>query len=158
YEPRTTHGSSLSPALHALIAARLGDGALARRYMQQASDIDLANDAGTVAGGVHMAALGGLWQAVVFGVAGVGARGNGIALDPQLPEGWTQLGCCVQWRQCRLRLILAADPTRIEIAVEGSGELTIALIDGPACRAYAGRRYSATRERLGWGSWRELKS
>jgi hypothetical protein len=26
YEPRTAHGSSLSPALHALIAARLGDG------------------------------------------------------------------------------------------------------------------------------------
>jgi len=157
YEPRTAHGSSLSPALHALIAARLGDGALARRYMQQASDIDLANNAGTVAGGVHMAALGGLWQAAVFGVAGVRARENGIALDPQLPEGWKQLGCCVQWRQCRLRLILAADPARIEIAVEGSGELTITLIDGPACRACAGRRYAATRERLAWGSWRELK-
>jgi trehalose/maltose hydrolase-like predicted phosphorylase len=157
YEPRTAHGSSLSPALHALIAARLGDGALARRYMQQASDIDLANNAGTVAGGVHMAALGGLWQAAVFGVAGVRVRDNGIALDPQLPEGWTQLGCCVQWRQCRLRLILATDPARIEIAVEGSGELTIALIDGPACRAYAGRRYAATRERWAWGGWRELE-
>jgi trehalose/maltose hydrolase-like predicted phosphorylase len=156
YEPRTAHGSSLSPALHALMAARLGDGALARRYMQQASDIDLANKTGNAAGGVHMAALAGLWQAAVFGVAGVRARVDGIALDPQLPEGWTQLGCCVQWRRCRLRLIFVADPARIEVAVEGSGELTIAVIDGPTCRAYAGRQYATTRERLAWGAWREV--
>jgi trehalose/maltose hydrolase-like predicted phosphorylase len=157
YEPRTAHGSSLSPALHALMAARLGHGALARRYMQQASDIDLANNTGNTAGGVHMAALAGLWQAAVFGVAGVRAQADGIALDPQLPEGWTQLGCCVQWRRCRLRLIFVADPARIEVAVEGAGELTIAVIDGPACRAYAGRQYAATRERLGWGAWREVE-
>jgi trehalose/maltose hydrolase-like predicted phosphorylase len=101
--------------------------------------------------------LAGLWQAAVFGVAGVRARKDGIALDPRLPEGWTQLGCCVQWRQCRLRLILAADPARIEVAVEGSGELTITIIDGPAGRAYAGRQYAATREGLTWGAWREVE-
>jgi trehalose/maltose hydrolase-like predicted phosphorylase len=158
YEPRTAHGSSLSPALHALVAARLGDGALARRYMQQASDIDLADKTGNAAGGVHMAALAGLWQAAVFGVAGVRTLEDGIALAPQLPEGWTQLGCCVQWRRCRLRLIFAADPARIEVAVEGSGELTIAIIDGPACRAYAGRRYATARERSAWGAWREVQN
>jgi trehalose/maltose hydrolase-like predicted phosphorylase len=157
YEPRTAHGSSLSPALHALIAARLGDGALARRYMQQASDIDLADKMGNAAGGVHMAALAGLWQAAVFGVAGVRAREDGIALAPQLPAGWTQLGCCVQWRRCRLKLVFAADPARIEVTVEGSGELTIAVIDGPTCRAYAGRQYAATRERAVWAAWQEVE-
>jgi trehalose/maltose hydrolase-like predicted phosphorylase len=157
YEPRTAHGSSLSPALHALVAARLGDGALARHYMQQASDIDLADKRGSAAGGVHMAALAGLWQAAVFGVAGVRAREDGIALTPQLPQGWTQLGCCVQWRGCRLSLMFAADPARIEVAVEGSGELTIAIIDGPACRAYAGRQYIATRGRSTWEAWREVE-
>jgi trehalose/maltose hydrolase-like predicted phosphorylase len=156
YEPRTAHGSSLSPALHAFVAARLGDGALARRYMRQAGDIDLANKAGNSAGGVHMAALGGLWQAAVFGVAGVRAREDGIALAPQLPEGWTQMGCCVQWRGCRLRLIFAAVPARVEVAVEGSGELTVTIIDGPACRARAGRIYAASRQGSAWGAWREV--
>jgi trehalose/maltose hydrolase-like predicted phosphorylase len=37
YEPRTAHGSSLSPALHALVAARLGDRALAQAYFRQAA-------------------------------------------------------------------------------------------------------------------------
>ena len=71
YEPRCGHGSSLSPAIHALVAARLGETALAERYFRQAAEIDLADNMGNAAGGVHAAALGGLWQAAVFGFAGL---------------------------------------------------------------------------------------
>ena len=155
YEPRTAHGSSLSPALHALVAARLGDGALARSYMRQAGEIDLANNMGNAAGGVHIAALGGLWQAAVFGVAGVRLREDGIALDPHLLPGWTEMRCSVQWRGRVLRLTLAADPARIEVEVDGSGELTVAIVEGPACRARPGRRYAVGREGSAWGAWRE---
>jgi kojibiose phosphorylase len=155
YEPRTAHGSSLSPALHALVAARLGDGALAQSYLWQAGEIDLANNMGNAAGGVHIAALGGLWQAAVFGVAGVRLREDGIALDPHLLPGWTKMRCSVQWRGRVLRLTLAADPARIEVEVEGSGELTIAIVDGPTCRARPGRRYAVGREASAWGAWRE---
>jgi trehalose/maltose hydrolase-like predicted phosphorylase len=155
YEPRTAHGSSLSPALHALVAARLGDGALARSYMRQAGEIDLANNMGNAAGGVHMAALGGLWQAAVFGVAGVRLREDGIALDPHLLPGWSEMRCSVRWRGCVLRLTLAADPARIEVGVDGSGELTLAIVDGPECRAHPGWRYVVGREGSAWGTWRE---
>src|SRR5262249_61615887 len=71
YEPRTAHGSSLSPGVHALVAARLALGDIAARYLDQTADIDLGNNMGNAAGGVHAAALGSFWQAVVFGVAGV---------------------------------------------------------------------------------------
>ena len=155
YEPRTAHGSSLSPALHALVAARLGDGALARSYMRQAGEIDLANNMGNAAGGVHIAALGGLWQAAVFGVAGVRLREDGIALDPHLLPGWTEMRCSLQWRGCVLRLTFAADPVRIEVKVEGSGELTVAIVEGPTCRVRPGRRFTVSREDSAWGAWRE---
>jgi trehalose/maltose hydrolase-like predicted phosphorylase len=155
YEPRTAHGSSLSPALHALVAARLGDGALARSYLQQAGEIDLANNMGNAAGGVHIAALGGLWQAAVFGVAGVRLREDGIALDPHLLPGWREMRCSMQWRGRVLRLTLAADPARIEVEVAGSGDLTVAIVEGPACRARPGRRYAVGREGSAWGAWRE---
>ena len=155
YEPRTAHGSSLSPALHALVAARLGYGALARSYVRQAAEIDLANNMGNAAGGVHIAALGGLWQAAVFGVAGVRLREDGIVLDPHLLPGWTQMRCSVQWRGRVLRLTLAADPARIEVEVDGYGELTVAIVDGPECRARPGRRYAAGRDGSAWGAWRE---
>jgi len=155
YEPRTAHGSSLSPALHALVAARLGDGALARSYVRQAGEIDLAKNTGHAASGVHMAALGGLWQAAVFGVAGMRAREDGIALDPHLPPGWTELRCSVRWWGRVLRLKIIADPARIEVEVTGSGDLTIAVVDGQACRGYPGRRYAVGREDSAWGSWQE---
>ncbi|MDR4473990.1 MAG: hypothetical protein MRJ92_15545 [Nitrospira sp.] len=68
YEPRTAHGSSLSPALHALVSARLGDADLAAQYFHDAAAIDLAHHGGKSAGGVHIATLGGLWQAAVLGM------------------------------------------------------------------------------------------
>ena len=51
---------------------------------------------------------------------------------------------------------LEADPRRIEIAVETGDELTVAIIDGPACLARAGRRDVSRGERSGWGKWEEV--
>src|SRR5690606_30786458 len=53
YEPRCGHGSSLSPAIHAVVAARLGNMALAEHYFRQTAEIDLANNMGNSAAGVH---------------------------------------------------------------------------------------------------------
>lgn len=156
YEPRTAHGSSLSPALYALVAARLGDGALAQAYFRQAAEIDLANNMGNAAGGVHMGALGGLWQAAVFGAAGLRAREDGIALDPHLLPGWDEVAFSVQWRGRLLRVRLEADRRCIEVNVEGGGELCLSVPEGAVCLARPGRCYVLRGDRSGWGSWEEV--
>jgi kojibiose phosphorylase len=156
YEPRTAHGSSLSPALHALVAARFGDVALAQAYFRQAAQIDLANNMGNAAGGVHMGALGGLWQAAVFGAAGLRAREDGIGVDPHLLPGWAEMAFPVRWRGRLLALRLEADPKRIEVVVETGDKLTLSVPEGPACLARPGRRYVLQGDRLGWGSWEEV--
>ena len=99
YEPRCGHGSSLSPAIHALVAARLGDIALAERYFRQAAEIDLADNMGNAAGGVHAGALGGLWLAAALGFAGL-SFGVGKNPNPHrnLPKGWRGLSMHFQWR------------------------------------------------------------
>jgi hypothetical protein len=53
YEPRTDHGSSLSPPIHAAIAARLGLRADAERYWRQSLSLDLSNTMGNSSLGVH---------------------------------------------------------------------------------------------------------
>ena len=98
YEPRCGHGSSLSPAIHALVAARLGDTALAERYFRAAAEIDLADNMGNAAGGVHVGALGGLWQAAVLGFAGLRFCGERPEHRANLPPSWRSLSMRFQWR------------------------------------------------------------
>jgi trehalose/maltose hydrolase-like predicted phosphorylase len=104
YEPRCGHGSSLSGAMHGLVAARLGYSDLALRYFQQAVAIDLADNHTTIAGGLHMAALGGTWLTAIFGFAGLSLRSDGIAFNPKLPASWRTLKFGIEWRSRRLRI------------------------------------------------------
>jgi hypothetical protein len=61
----------------------------------------------------------------------------------------------VRWRGCTLRLRLYDDPMRIGVEVNGFGQVTIAVVDGPACRGYPGRCYTVSREDSGWAAWQE---
>ncbi|HEX7119366.1 MAG TPA: glycosyl hydrolase family 65 protein [Longimicrobiales bacterium] len=108
YDPRTGHGSSLSPSIHALLAARLGDGERAKRYFRQAAEIDLADNMGNAAGGVHAASLGGLWQAAIFGFAGTRLGSDGPAFEPRLPHAWRGLRFPLRWRDATLRVSIDA--------------------------------------------------
>lgn len=112
YEPRCAHGSSLSPAIHATVAARLGRTELAERYFRQASEIDLADNMGNAAGGVHAAALGGLWQAAVFGFGGVRLGDGGPLCEPNLPTKWRGLSFRLRWRGQDHEFRLRSDPGR----------------------------------------------
>jgi len=92
YYPRCDHGSSLSAATHAWVAARLGllDEALA--LFDMAAGTDLEDNRGNVHDGVHGATCGGLWQAVVLGFAGLHLDAQGRpAASPALPPGWKSL-------------------------------------------------------------------
>jgi trehalose/maltose hydrolase-like predicted phosphorylase len=97
YEPRCAHGSSLSAGMHALVAARLGDWELAMRYFRETAALDLDPDPNS-AGGVRMAALGGMWQTAVLGFAGLDLRGDALGLDPKLPPQWRSLSFRVCFR------------------------------------------------------------
>lgn len=101
YEPRTDHGSSLSPAIHAAVAARLGLREQAERYFHQSLSLDLSNQMGNSAAGVHAACMGGTWQALVFGLLGARLTDAGILFSEgfgPLPEGWSSVELELAWR------------------------------------------------------------
>jgi kojibiose phosphorylase len=105
YEPRTSHDSSLSPSFHALAAARRGEMELAERYFARAANIDLAFSKGvTAAGGVHIATLGGMWQALVFGFGGMFTGGDEPRFEPHVPAHWGTLRFPIRWRGRQLRI------------------------------------------------------
>jgi trehalose/maltose hydrolase-like predicted phosphorylase len=117
YLPRTAHGSSLSPAIHAGLLARLGrlDEALA--FLDIAQRIDLDDVTGTTAGGLHMATLGGLWQALVTGFAGVRVTGpddDALVVDPHIPPRWGELRLRLRWHGRPVRLRCRPDGVQVE--------------------------------------------
>ena len=115
YEPRCAHGSSLSAGIHALVAARLGETDIALHFLRQAAAADLELDPNS-AGGIRIAGLGGLWQAIVLGFAGLGMDGDAITLTPRLPEDWRSVSFAVRWHGRPVQVRIAGDNVRVAIA------------------------------------------
>jgi trehalose/maltose hydrolase-like predicted phosphorylase len=127
YEPRCGHGSSLSGAMHGLVAARLGYSDLALRYFQQAVAIDLADTHTAIVGGLHMAALGGTWLTAVFGFAGLSLQTDGIALNPKLPAGWRSLRFGIEWRGRRLKIGIDGGEQLLEARLQAGDPMTLSV-------------------------------
>jgi trehalose/maltose hydrolase-like predicted phosphorylase len=119
YEPLYAHGSSLSTGMHALVAARLGDAAMALRYLRATAAADLDPDPNT-AGGVHIAGLSALWQAVILGFAGLDLKGDMLGIGPRLPSQWRSLSFRVCWRGRSVAIRIAGNTVQATLA-EGEG-------------------------------------
>ena len=146
YEPRCSHGSSLSHAMHGLVAARSGQSEMALRHFRQTAAIDLADTHAATDGGVHIAALGGVWQMAVLGFAGLSLRRDGMELHPQLPARWRSLGFQVQWHGRRLKIRINQVKQFVEATLEAGEPMKLVvsgdsheLSRGQVLRVFAGR-------------------
>jgi trehalose/maltose hydrolase-like predicted phosphorylase len=144
YEPRCGHGSSLSRAMHAIVAARLGDLQTAERYFRETAATDLEDTTAGIAGGVRIAALGGLWQAAILGFAGLGLVDDGLHFVPRLPPAWEVLCFRVQWRG-----------REVEIRLERAARLfTATLQTGDPLRIYVGNQvHTLERDHMWHTRW-----
>jgi trehalose/maltose hydrolase-like predicted phosphorylase len=104
YEPRTAHGSSLSPAISAALFARAGNPERAVELFDLAARLDLDDLTRTTASGVHLATMGGLWQALAHGFLGLGADGEALRVDPRLPGRWSSLSLRIRFRGRRVEV------------------------------------------------------
>ncbi len=98
YELRCSHGSSLSPSIHSITAARAGKTREAYEYFLKNARIDIGNEFGNASGGVHIAAMGGTWMAIVMGFAGLYYDENGFRFDPHLPDEWDSIEFSLKWK------------------------------------------------------------
>jgi trehalose/maltose hydrolase-like predicted phosphorylase len=141
YEPKTSHDSSLSYAFHALFAARLGQLEPAESYLRRAAliDLDLSRPGlAGASGGVHIAALGGMWQALALGFLGMEPEGEGLRFVPHIPARWGSLEMPIAWRGALLRV--AATPAGVTVTVERGGPARVAVGDGPWRELAAGEQ------------------
>ena len=93
YMPLTDHrfGSSLGPSIHAWAACEVGRPEEAYDHFMLAARADLRNPRGNAEDGIHAASTGGVWQAAVFGFAGLRHTAAGWTVRPRLPRHWRRL-------------------------------------------------------------------
>jgi alpha,alpha-trehalose phosphorylase len=112
YDPLTTGDSSLSASVQSIVAAEIGDQARALEYFRYALMMDLADVAGNVSDGVHVASAGGAWMALVYGFGGMRDHGGRLSFDPRLPAEWRHLSFPLRFRGRQLRVELGRERHR----------------------------------------------
>ncbi|WP_125566928.1 glycoside hydrolase family 65 protein [Companilactobacillus insicii] len=89
YEPLTVHESSLSPAIHSVLAADLHYEDKAVELYERTARLDLDNYNNDTDDGLHVTAMTGGWLAIVQGFAGMRVHSNGVlSYKPFLPKKW----------------------------------------------------------------------
>jgi len=79
---------------------------LAYEHFMRAALVDLEDVRGNTADGVHGASAGGVWQALVFGFAGLRLTADGYTLNPRLPTHWRRLAFSFQHHGLEVRVDL----------------------------------------------------
>ncbi|HSK23877.1 MAG TPA: glycosyl hydrolase family 65 protein [Egicoccus sp.] len=106
YDPLTTGDSSLSACVQSILAAEIGYEEKALEYFQYALLMDLADVAGNVVDGVHIASTGGVWMALVYGFGGLRDHDGHLRFDPRLPNPWRRLAFPLRFHDRRLEVEL----------------------------------------------------
>lgn len=126
YLARTSHGSTLSRVVHALLANMIGDRRLSWELYQDALSSDF-NDiqGGTTAEGIHMGVMAGTVLIAIYAYAGLNLRGEHIRINPNLPDAWNGLEFGFTFRGNRFNLKVKR--ASIEIKTSAIGSLPVEL-------------------------------
>ena len=126
YEARTVHESSLSPCVHAILAAKIGDAAKAYELYLRTARLDLDDYNREVEEGCHVTSMAGSWLAVVEGFGGMRMADGVLNFTPHLPEAWRSLAFRVDYRG----RILTVTVTHDGVEVRNEGEPVEIAIGG----------------------------
>lgn len=99
YEPLTVHESSLSPCIHAILAAKINRIDKAYEMYLRTARLDLDDYNHEVAEGCHITSMAGTWMAIVQGFGGMRTNNNTLSFNPQIPEQWQSYSFTINYRE-----------------------------------------------------------
>lgn len=135
YEARTIHESSLSPSLHAILAAELGKMDEAYTFFSYGARMDLDNYNHNTDQGLHVTSAAGVWASMVFGFGGMRTDGEVLSFCPTLPP---------QWKSYRFRVCYQDAVIEARVNTE---QVQFQVISGPAVKIQVyGKNYTLDSE------------
>lgn len=99
YESRTVHESSLSPCVHAILAAKIGNMKKAYEMYLRTSRLDLDDYNKEVHEGLHITSMAGTWMSIVEGFGGMRVRQGKLCFNPRIPDSWKSYSFKVMFRE-----------------------------------------------------------
>ncbi|MBO8092784.1 MAG: beta-phosphoglucomutase family hydrolase [Prosthecochloris sp.] len=146
YEPRTSHGSTLSKVVHAIISSYLHDGhQTAWKWFTEALKSDIYDtQGGTTQEGIHCGVMAGTLDVVTRYFAGISNTGGMLSVQPNLPAHWRSLDLSVTFRDTRYNISVTHRKVRVHMSEGPAEEQTIML---------AGQQETITRGKELEASW-----
>jgi maltose phosphorylase len=113
YEPLTVHESSLSPCVHSILAAKLGNMDQAYEFYLRTARLDLDDYNHEVHEGCHITSMAGTWMSIVEGFGGMRIKDNALSFEPTLPKAWQGFSFKINFRGSVLKISVDRDTTQI---------------------------------------------
>lgn len=113
YEPLTVHESSLSPCIHAILAASIGRGAKAYEMYLRTARLDLDDYNSDTDDGLHITSMGGTWMSFVIGFGGLRVHNGELHLTPYIPDNWKSYNFRINFRGATLKVKVSHEKTEV---------------------------------------------
>jgi maltose phosphorylase len=110
YEQFTVHESSLSPCVHSILAAKIGETDKAYEMYLRTARLDLDNYNNDTEDGLHITSMAGSYLSIVQGFGGLRIKDQTLYLNPHCPAQWTGYG---------FQILLNGEPIKIEVSRSG---------------------------------------
>ncbi|VGO21931.1 glycoside hydrolase family 65 protein [Pontiella sulfatireligans] len=115
YEPRCIHESSLSPSVHSILAAEIGNQDDAVKFSLFATRLDLDNYNRNTSEGLHTTSIAAAWMNIVCGFGGMRTDGELLAFRPTIPPAWKGYSFSVTHLGAIVKVSVAAGRATFEV-------------------------------------------
>ncbi len=148
HAPLCHHLAAHAPAVHALLAARLGLPRDTARFYGAALAVDLADAYGDTGRGIHCGAQAALWAATIHGYGGLQVDATGVDIAPALPPAWERLD--YRFLHRGQELAVRVTPGGVQVTNHGAQPVELRVAGRPA-RIDAGAKQQVAYRHV----WRE---
>jgi maltose phosphorylase len=111
YEQFTVHESSLSPCVHSILAAKIGETNKAYEMYLRTARLDLDNYNNDTEDGLHITSMAGSYLSIVQGFGGLRIKNQTLYIKPHCPSQWNGYG---------FQILLQNEPIKIEVSKSGA--------------------------------------
>ncbi|MEC3608713.1 glycoside hydrolase family 65 protein [Bacillus glycinifermentans] len=125
YEPMTVHESSLSPSVHAVLAAELQMEKKALELYKRTARLDLDNYNRDTEEGLHITSMTGSWLAIVQGFAGMRVANETLSFAPFLPKEWNGYSFKINYRNRLIQVAVAENSVVFDLLKGDPLQMTV---------------------------------